>query len=89
MKLFEEKYEIKNGIIKSSTYGKKKHLTKMSSSFGEFHMVYYTSILKKYTHHSMLRCLIGEKVQGVKKTILFSDINYVMTERDYNKGLKE
>ena len=46
--------DINNGLIKSPTYRKKKHLTKISYSLGEFHMVYYYPILNRYTYHSII-----------------------------------
>ena len=49
---------IKNGLIKRTKYVKKKHLIKFSFSIGEFHQVYYQPILKNYSYHKILLCLL-------------------------------
>ena len=59
--LWEEYVDAKNGKINRPTYIKNKHLKKMSFSIGQFHMVHYQPVLKKYVYHKMLLCLIGKK----------------------------
>ena len=59
-RLCEEDDDIKNGLIKRPTYGKDKHLNKMSCSIGEFHKVNYQPILKMYVYHRMLLYLLGK-----------------------------
>ena len=56
----EENYDINNILIKRTTYGNKKHLTKISCSIGEFHKVHYQKMLKNYEYHRMLLCLLGK-----------------------------
>ena len=58
-KLCEEDYYINNVIINRPSYGKNKHLTKMSYSIGNFHIVHYQTMLKKYEYHRMLMCFLG------------------------------
>ena len=57
-KLCEENDDKQKGLINRPTYGRMKHLTKMSFSIGEFHMVHYQPMLKKYAYHRMLLGLL-------------------------------
>ena len=85
----QRKYEIQNGIIKRSTYGKKKILTKMSCSIDEFHEVHYQPMLKKYVYHRMLLCLLGKHECKNLGGESFMDYNTdVMTEREYAESLE-
>ena len=56
----EENYDINNGLIKRPIYCKKKHLTKISCSIGKFHNVHYQQMLKNYSYHRILLCLIDK-----------------------------
>ena len=59
-KLCEENDDKKNGIIKWIIYGKKKNITKISCSIGEFQMLHYNPILNNYAYLRMLMCLLGK-----------------------------
>ena len=63
--------------------------TKMSCSIGEFNMIHYQPMLKKYAYYRMLMCLLVR--HECKQSIIqafFSEINAIMTERDYSEELK-
>ena len=46
-------------------------------------------MLNQYVYHSMLLCLLGRhECKNILNEAFLSDINTVMTERDYAKALK-
>ena len=63
-KLCEENYDIKNYLTKTPTYWKKKQLTKMSCSIGEFQMLHYQPMLKKFFVKNEWNNLIREASFG-------------------------
>ena len=80
---------INNGLIKRTKYGKKKNLTKISLSVGEFHKVCYQTMLLKYAYHRILLCLLGKHdCKNHRREAFLSENNDVMTERDYAEELK-
>ena len=61
----------------------------MSCYIGEFHKVHYQPILKNYTYHRIILCLLGK--DGFKNIIweaILADNNVMMTEFDYDEPLK-
>ena len=88
-KLFGENDDIKNFIIKSPTYRKKKHLKKMSCYIGEFHMVNYSQMLENYSYHGMLLCLLGKHEWNIliREPFLADNIPF-MTKNDYDEALE-
>ena len=61
----------------------------MSCSIGEFHMVHYQKMLKKYAYHRMLTCLPGKhECKELRRHAFYYRINNVMIERDYIESLK-
>ena len=58
--LCEENNNINNGLIKRPTYGKKKHLNKMSCYIVELCKARYQTMLNKYAYHGILLCLLGK-----------------------------
>ena len=58
--MHEEDYDIKYNIIKRQTYENKGHLTKISCSISEFHMLHYQPTLKKYAYNRTFMCLLGK-----------------------------
>ena len=59
-KICEANNDIKNGLIKSPTYGNNKHLTKMSWYISEFIKEYSQPMLKNYAYYRMSLCLLGK-----------------------------
>ena len=61
----------------------------MSCCIGEFHMVHYHTMLRKYSYHRMLMFLLGKhECKELIRKYIFTDMNSVMTEHDYNESLK-
>ena len=87
--LCEENDDINNALIKRPTYGKKKHMTKLSYYIGEFNKVHYQPILKDYSYHRLLFWLLGKhECQNIRRAFFLEDNNSVMAERDYAEALK-
>ena len=57
-KICEQNDDIMNGLTKRSAYEKKKQLIKISCYIGEFHLIHYCPMLKKYAYHRMLLFLL-------------------------------
>ena len=82
-------YDINNVPIKRPTYGRNKHLTKVSCSIGEFHMAHYQPMLKKYAYHRILLCLLGKHGwNNLRREYFLDDNNTVMIEHGYAELLK-
>ena len=84
-----KKDDINNVLIKIPTYGKKKHITNISCSIGEFRKVYYQQMLSKYAYHRMLLCLLGKhEYKNLRNEDFLADNNAMMTKCDYDEALK-
>ena len=61
----------------------------MLSSIGEFHMVHYQEMLKKYVHHRILLCLLGKNEwKKLRREAFLAENNTVMKEHDFTELLK-
>ena len=51
-------------------------------------MIHYQSMLKKYTYHSMVLCLLGKISARSQEWIFSADNDYFMTGHYYYEALK-